>query len=224
MASPVYQAMGTATGGSGDTVTITAPASIADNDILIATVYAEPETQAISGPAGFASFARVERTGAEAHAMELFWKRAASESGNYAFTETGNAWGDGTIARISGCVTTETPIGAVGTDNSGTLSPTTANGLTTLTDASLLCYVHTVFDGQNTLTVPTGMTQRYDNDNEYLATEDRATAGATGDRQAVINPDDWCAVLFELKSVAVGGATAWGPLLALHNNRLVQVP
>ena len=51
--------MTAATGGTGDTVTLTPPSGLADNDILVAVVYAEAAAQAVSPPSGFASFQRI---------------------------------------------------------------------------------------------------------------------------------------------------------------------
>ena len=199
--------MTAATGGDGDTVTLTPPSGLADNDILVGVIYCESAAQAISPPSGFASFQRIASA---SFAAEVFWKRAASESGNYVWTETGNAWGDGSLFAVSGCITTETPIGAVGADNNGTDITAEATGITTTTANSLLCYVAVNFDSLNMNTGPTGMTERFDNDNEYLATLDVATASATGDKTGTWESAmEWVALLFELKSeAAAGGASA----------------
>ncbi len=212
MPAPVYQSNGQATGAATDTVTIPAPSGIANNDILIAVVYAEPQTQTISPPAGWSSVVSGTNTGYP-FKLQIFWKRANSESGSYVFTETGNSWGTGTIFRVSGCITTETPIGAVGTMASGNSINPAATGITTLTNNALLLFITANGDGFGMDLAPGGMTERYDADNDYLATEDRATAGATGDKTATLDASNqWVAVLIELKSeAAAGGGTTLTP-------------
>ena len=203
MPSPAFRSMTAATGGAGDTVTLPPPAGLANDDILIGILYAEPASQGVVPPLGFTSFARIESA---SFTSELFWKRAASESGDYLFVEAANAWGDGSLYAVSGCITTETPIGTVGADNTGTDISAEALGITTTTANSLLCYVAVNFDGLNMDAngVPT-MTERFDNDNEYLADLALATAQATGTKTGNWETAmEWHALLFELKSEAAG--------------------
>ena len=204
MAVPVYQTIGVSPSGSNDSVVVTAPTGIADNDILVAIIYAEPQTQGITPPTGFTSVALLQE-GTYSFKLEIFWKRAASESGNYTFTETGNTWGRGKIARISGCITTGDPFDVVGADSTGTDDTAEALGVTTTVAETLLLYM-SVNGDELTYTVPAGMTERSDTIGTYLATEDRASAGATGGRTGTLSgANAWAAVLGALKPPAAGG-------------------
>lgn len=204
MASPVWQSAGTATAGNSDTVTVTAPTGIADGNILLAVIYAEPGTQTISPPTGFTSILKKASGASEDFCVEWFWKRASGESGNYAFTETGNTWGNGIIHRISGAIASGSPIDAIGAGDTAVGSNPTLTGITTLSTDTLLLYTLANFDG-GAGTAPSGMTERADSSGRYLADLAIAAPAATGNKQATFASDTWVGVLIAIASQAASG-------------------
>ena len=83
-AVPAYETDNTTT-GEGASGTVTAPASIADDDILIfIAVYEKGSDIGVTPPSGFTSTEVTDNS--TAVGVETFYKRASSESGNYDFS------------------------------------------------------------------------------------------------------------------------------------------
>lgn len=113
---------------AGTDSTLTPPTGLADDDILIFMMDRAVVTGAVSRPTGFAEL--FLNTYSTERSFYGAWKRASSESGNYAFTWTGNSRSVGIMFAISGCVTSGDPTTiatiVTGTDanpNSGSADP-----------------------------------------------------------------------------------------------------
>lgn len=197
--------------------TYTAPASIANGDLLMIwhimfLAGGTPPTP--TPPAGFSQVPGITWpinvagfTAADHITCWLWYKIAASESGNYTVTHTSSVR-RGWMARITGANTT-TPFAPNPTSNAG-VAPTgnlpitsTFLGLTTSVDSELIMAIGTDWnDSANNLTPPAGstptFTERVDIGGAYLATGLLSPAGATGNKTMTNNSgvnNPWATVL-----------------------------
>lgn len=171
--------------GPRTNTTITAPASIADNDLLILGIYtgAASEAPDPTPPAGFTQQGTTtDQTGDSVNAeWRVYTKKAASESGNYTCTHS-SATTQAMMLVYRG-VDTTTPMDVTATTNTGVSSTTTtATGLTTVTAGAMLVMMERSWSGSTAQTPPTGMTERVESVVMYAADEIIAAAGATGNR------------------------------------------
>jgi hypothetical protein len=130
MAVPINESVSEASGsGSGGTLTITAPTGIADDDILATFIFMDGD----AGAPVISGFTREDSFTTSQSTAEIFflWKRASSESGNYDVTWTGNESVHGTMIRVSGCRTGESPVHVIETGVTGTGTTATPTALTT---------------------------------------------------------------------------------------------
>ena len=140
--------------------------------------------------------------------LYVYWKRAASEGSSYVFSHTGS-FGDLTtqvyVAAYSGCIATGDPVDVFSQNGASTGSTATYTGVTTTVASTKLVLLGHNWDGTGTLTPPTGTTERFDGV-VYSADEDRASAGATGDRtQTLASSAPWGAFFVALKPAAGTG-------------------
>lgn len=200
-----------------NSITITAPASIADGDILVACVWAWHEVGTtpegtFSLPSGFTAWYSVSFG---SYKGVLAWKRASSESGNYAFSITGAAFVFGQMVCFSGRVASGDPLD-VGSNTGYVTSNTTvrAAGVTIATSGSDLIYCgFAETDGSASLAEPSGMTSRRSDDwtGDWTAMEtaslDNQSTGATGDKDGTANTSTTAkhAFLIALKPAAAAG-------------------
>lgn len=176
-------------GGSGTSAAIPVPAGMAANELALVFLYVETDA-AITLPTGFTQAALAENNMVtKEHRLYLSWKRATgADTGTYTFSWTGSAWRSGYAMRVSGAITTGDPF------DTGTGA--TVTGVTTLVDTvppalsltttqadTLLVYGAVGYDGPNTWTPPTGMTERADAENQLAATLAQAAAAGTGNLQ-----------------------------------------
>jgi hypothetical protein len=175
--------------------TVTAPASIANNDVMLAWIITAGASEAVNptAPAGWTEIGTaIDVTDLASFNLEArcYIKVASSESGNYTWTHTSSS-SQGSITVYRG-VDTTTPQDATSTANSGFATGvgnvSTATGLTTVTNGAWIVFLGFDWaDSSNNLSPPTGMTERLDVVLSYAATEEWATAGATGNRSHVDN-------------------------------------
>ncbi len=192
MAQPTFGAAGTSSGGgNGTTCNIPVPAGVVKDKIVLAALYVET-TQAVTPPTGAGTWLEapdspVVVTGAHAHDLRIFWKRATtSDSGNYAFTiAAGLAWRMGVALRFDACATTGNPFDVT----NSAIKTTTTNGSTpavsdTTTGADRLwVWVASFYNGDATCTPPTGYAERVDIAGGValdVATLGQSAAGASG--------------------------------------------
>lgn len=205
--------------GSRTNTTLTAPAGLANNDILLCVMSCgdggDQTPPTVTPPTGFAAVTglpvTISKADPYATALRAFWKLAASESGSYTFSH-GAADSEGMLYAISGA--DATPINPSATTNTGTGNTTTATGLTTPNDSSLVIYACIVWNAIGSpVDPPTGttptFTERYDPGSAgiiYVADGVLATAGATGNKSiATFNGDIWGATLICIEA-DTGGA------------------
>ena len=188
------------------TLTLTPPATITNNNVLVMGV-ASASTGAINTPSGW-SVAVARFTGNNGSNLAVFYKIAASESGNY--TVTGSTYLTGGIVNISGNDTT-TPIDVAGTGSGGASTTATAAAITIATANALLLYFYGT-DSTGAIGIPAGWTSTGIIDGGsvvegYSSGYDPTTytTGTTGSKSATaINP--WSAVLVAIRPS--GGSTA----------------
>ncbi len=108
MASPSFRSASSQPGDPAATsTTVTAPAGIADDDILVFLLDRAEVTSAITWPSGFAELRQTNYAGGS---LAMAWKRAASESGNYTASWTGSSRSGAIMYAVSGAFTTGTPV------------------------------------------------------------------------------------------------------------------
>lgn len=215
------------TGAARTSSTLTAPASIADNDILIWCLLCDTNGT-VTLPTGFTNFTGSPYNNASyvSAALWIFvaWKRASSESGDYTGSHTSRSTA-GYMAAYRGCVTSGTPTDATPTTNQGTSTTATWTGVTTATDGTMLfCYGN----GDTTRnTSSSTMTERLDMntapDAGMVYDVVQTTAGATGNKTATITSQNWMTFLVPLKIAAAVSSKQHMPVNGgLVNNGLVN--
>ncbi|MGH8562709.1 MAG: hypothetical protein ACREXW_00960 [Gammaproteobacteria bacterium] len=193
MAAAVRATTSIALGNRTNTV-FTAPAGLANNDILLAIMTCgdggDQTVPAVTPPTGFTQLTgfpiAISEADPYAVGLRAFWKLAASESGNYTFTH-GAADSEGVMYAISGA--DATPINPNPSTNTGLGASSVALGLTTPVNGSLVVLATHVWNAAGPTSPPTGttptFTERYDPGAGgilYVADGVLATAGATGDK------------------------------------------
>lgn len=170
--------------------TLTAPASISDNNGLFVWI-AGPTS--ISAPDGsWTLIDHLDHTSLEDAQLWIWWKRAASESGNYTFTHSAGA-SQGFIIRASGMQTSGDPIEFHTTNASTGESDTTVTGLTgtTTVNDSGVVISSGHWDDLGGITPPTGTTPTFSDFYDvgaasvsilYVAGGVWSSSGATGNK------------------------------------------
>jgi hypothetical protein len=187
-AVPVLESQSNTTFASRTNTTITAPTGIATGNVLVMAFVTESVGTAPTPtfPAGWTEIGSVITGSDEGFEMGVRCaiKVASGESGDYTVNHT-TCSAQGWIGRFSG-VNTTTPQDATSTGNTGDATGSAATrtwtGLTTVTNNVLLLAIGWDWDSSAGLSPPSGMTERLDTTVTYVATETRATAGATGNR------------------------------------------
>lgn len=165
-------------GGSSNSHDITAPASIALNDLLILFVMTGNLT--ITPPSGFTSCGTGVVTGGVK--LQAFYKVASgSEPGTYTVGLSGSSYTDLIMLRYDG----EDSSGAFNAYQSSTSSSTTshaATGITTAHDGALVLAAYSNISASlGATTPPSGFTERIKTDNATVINElIQTSAGATG--------------------------------------------
>ena len=212
----------TSTGYASRTNTVlTAPAGLADGDILLCALVTAltgtaPTPTAAAGFSQIGTATSVTAGGFNGK-LWLYWKRAASESGSYTFTHA-TCSSQGVLTAYSGGKVSGTPTGAT-INNTGT-NPnhndiSTGLSITTTAANSWLLYLAHDWTGSGTLSPPSGMTERFDN-LLYSADELISAAGATGNRtqnNASALGEPWATRMVELL-VDTGSGTTYNDTTA----------
>ena len=199
---------------------LSAPSGLANNDILFCAlaVGASGASPAVTPPTGFTELS-ISPTTLTASGFyikfHIYWKRAASKSGNYTFTHSA-ASTQSVLLAISGAETTGSPIDAASVNDTHSVPggfTTTALSVNTTTPDDLLLYLAHDWEGSGTLSPPTGFTEQLDG-LVYAASKTVNADGPTGDvtqTNGNLNPgEDWAAFLVAIKPVA---PTFMGPAL-----------
>lgn len=192
--------------------TLTAPSGLADNDILLAAVFVGVSGTApsVAAPSGFTALPGSPTSVTDVYGfngkLNVFWKRAASESGSYTFSHS-SASSQGLLLAISGAVTSGSPIDA-SSNNTGVGNTSTATGVTTTVPNDLLLYIAHDWEGVGALSPPSGFTEIFDS-LIYSARMSQATAGASGSKTQTngnLYDEPWAAWLVAVKPAAGGTA------------------
>jgi hypothetical protein len=186
--------------GSRTTSSFTAPAGIANDDILMCSLnyggFSVPA--APTAPSGWALWdVANEVTGGGGWIVReyFYWKRASGESGTYDWTHsTANTYGY--LAAYSGRILTGTPLSATSRNSSPTGTSGVGTGITATGSSSDLIFTSTDPTG-SARTPPTGMTERYDSDG-YWSDQALTGSGATGDRTQTNGGTGWITRMVEV--------------------------
>lgn len=206
--------------GGTDDVVFSAPSGLVDNDIIICSIFSfsTGSLATMTPPTGFTelSVSPINVTDASSNLgrHQVWWKRAASESGSYTFTSTPSTNSrQSSIITVRDCITTGSPVDANSANSANFGQTTTATGITTTVAYDLLLWLSHDWTGGGSLSPPTGFTERYDS-LLYAADKAQTASGATGNfTQSNANPptgNPWSAFLVALKPIppATGGVTA----------------
>jgi hypothetical protein len=158
-----------------------APTGLSNDDILVCLLYKE-NTNALTVPSGFSSPVEISASDSSFR-LYYTWKRAASESGTYTFSWTGNAYRVSNLLAISGAVTSGDPNDATATTagNGAQNNKIDCPTITTATDGSLVIAFGSNYDyNMDAATVTAGYTIRERADVCAVADDVKDSAGATG--------------------------------------------
>lgn len=217
-----YRSSSATTYATRTNTTLTAPSGIQDGDLLVIIFDiggAPPPTP--TPPAGFSALPSFSSpipmiTGGFTVNMYAWYKFASSESGNYTITHSSTD-SQGYLVAISGADPT-TPFSPNPTTNTGAGSTTTATGLTTPRDNSLIMFVSSDWgDTANNLTGPTGSTPTFtkrmgstlQSGILYVSDGVLGTAGATGNKSITNNSaggNPWSGALISIQPPLTPGS------------------
>lgn len=216
--------------GTRTNSSFTAPAGITDGDILLLLMSCGattgPPAVTLSGFSVVTGFpGNINKADPFTRDLVALWKLASGESGSYT-TSHASANTDGILYAISGADGT-TPFNPAATIANGTGPTTTATGLSTNRDSSLVIFAGIAWDGWTaTATPPTGTTPTFalrfsgGTSGSFVAFDGPMTThGPTGNKSAtcinaVGNP--WCVVLIAVDAAAAGGGTVGAPYHYRH--------
>lgn len=219
-----YRSHTTLTYASRTNSTITAPSGIQNDDILVIIfqIAASGTPPTPTTPTGFSVATgfpvSITDTGNFRMDTRIYWKVASSESGNYTVTHS-SASSDAVMLAASGG-NTSTPLNPNPTTNNGTGTSSSAPGLTTVENDSLIIHWSISWALGGGMSPPTGstptFTERVDSSSlvTYMSTGVLATAGATGNKSQTVNGDGttpWRAGLIAIN--AATGASNTGKLI-----------
>lgn len=206
--------------GNRASSTLTAPAGLANDDILFAIIAAgdgnDQTAPAVTPPAGFNTVTgnpyQISKADPYAIGYNLFWKKAASESGSYVFTH-GTADTESRLIAFTGADLTA-PVSPNPTTNNGLSNVATALGITPTVNNSFVLWISCSWNGLASITPPTGTTPTFTDIHDtggvlYVSGGVLATAAATGNKTATVQPaggDPWRASLVVIQ--AAGAAVA----------------
>lgn len=222
-----YRSHSSTTYASRTNTTITAPAGIVDGDVLVlfflVGVAGTPPTPTL--PSGFSVIqgpTTVSDSGFSV-ASRVAIKGASGESGDYTVTHSA-ASSQGVIV----CVSDGDIAQVVSSANSGTNTTSTATGVTTPTNDSLVIFGAHNWDLYGTASPPAGttptFTERLDSATSliYAATGPLATASATGNKSHA-NLNTFTTYPWAAWLVAVGASAGGGGASLVHRNLLLGV-
>lgn len=227
-----YRSISSTTYASRTNTTITAPAGVLDDDVLV-LVFVRGQSGGAPAtptwPAGFTLLSGYPTTVADSGGYTVRkWvlaKTASGEGSSYTVTH-GNGASQGVMFAVSGgsgvVVATQNP--QTFTGYAGGTVTATATGLTTVVDDSLIAFVVHNWDLYGSGSPPTGstptFTERLDDATSllYVATGILATAGATGNKSQntgnAFAHHPWSASLIDVRAAVGGSFTATGALAA----------
>jgi hypothetical protein len=206
--SPAWQSAQTAT-VTGTSLVITAPASIAAGDLLVAHITSTQEAATVTPPAGWVLQANVGQAGQ--YRTRVYYKIATgSEPGSYTFTNSsGNIW-HGAISRFTGVDSLSPFANPAYTANVNSSSHPTGSHIPNVDNNMVVA----LFSGRtnNTWTEDSG-TERYDyngaagNSSIAMSTQTQATAAAINITGTQTGGDWGSAILIVLSGTGLNYTT-----------------
>jgi hypothetical protein len=180
-----------AAGGGSNTLTISAPAGVVQNDVLIASIGVRPTTATITPPSGWTLVRRMNNSNGADNALAVYTKLAgAAEPASYAWTFSTADGASGGIVAFSGA---DPAIDVENGQNTPSASTHTTPSVTTGVANTMLVTSHG--EGNNgTWTPPAGMTEAVDigSDKQMLEMNyvPQSALGATGTKTATASNNE----------------------------------
>jgi len=174
-------------GGGSTTLTITKPAGVAQNDVMIASIAVGPNTATITPPAGWALVRRMDQASGTSNSLAVYSKLAgASEAASYDWTfSAGHTGAAGGIQAFSGADPT---IEVENGQNTASGTSHATPSVTTALNNTMIITSHGVGAATTTWTPPSGMSETVDANGGSAALETnyvlQAAAGASGAKSA----------------------------------------
>lgn len=165
--------------GNGTSVVHSAPAGLADNDIICLFLYKE-NNATVTVPSGFSTPVVINES---THLWIYYsWKRASSESGTYTFSWTGSTFRYSTLAAYSGAITSGDPNDATPTttSNATETNQITCPSITTVTANCLIIPFGASYIADLTAGALTGYVVRESALAELISDATDVSPGATG--------------------------------------------
>lgn len=161
---------------------LTVPSGVAANDVILAYLYEDTTSAAVTPPTGFTelTFSPAFALASPFMACHVYWKRAtAADTGTYTFTHASSST-QGIALRFTGCTTTGTPLEVLGSSNNSasTSAPPPITG-TTSQAGEMLAYAAITYSSASWTTV-SGWTDAQNGSGQYNAVKTQAAAGSTG--------------------------------------------
>lgn len=179
-------------GGTG--ALVIPPGTIADGDVLIASVYASGGLATCTPPGGWTQ--HLSYSYPTAMNFFLFSKKASGESGSYTFTVGNNGEATGVVNAYRNAVAVD----VVGAGNHSTSANPIALSLTPTVPGCLLLYQGCNNTGTSYSALTGGLTELNQGTGQIVAGLDVSGTGPTGNFQSTISSALWIAVL-----VAISG-------------------
>ncbi len=209
-----YRSQSTTTYASRSNTSVSVPAGVANDDILIAHIFVGAGSSAptVTPPSGFTQIGTtISMTdgGSFNGKVSVYWKRASGEAGSYVFSHS-TASSQLRVAAYAGCKTSGSPINA-SSQNNGTGTTLTATGITTTVADVLGVWLSNDWQGNGNLLPPGGsptFTERFDS-LIYAADATFTTAGATGNKTQTSSgngSENWSVFFIGLEPASGGGS------------------
>lgn len=188
MTAPAYRASTVVTGAMRTTITVTKPTGTVDGDIMIAPIYWQSGTVAMTTvPTGWTLKEATADPSLE-YQTNYYWKRASGEPASWDWIIATSSWTNAMCISYSGGAAAGDPINvsalAIDTSPSGGTSPNVSD--TTTVNECLSVYFGGNKSGGNWSSFPAGYTEREAAFDETICCcdDDIPTAGGTGNLAA----------------------------------------
>lgn len=224
--TPAFRSTANTTTASATSLTPTEPASAAQNDILIAAVYADGEHVTPNDATFWAPIAFESVGGNASDNAQVYWGRRGGSAPDYQFNFASAVEAVVVVNAYSGCKTFGSPFDQI--DHTSANSTThTYDSITTRYPNTRVVYV-AVFEDNVTSTEPSGTTERADVQSSNLAIaiadEEQAAVGSIGSNATTTGASEASALfVFNLIGAWVGpvdvarfvirGASSGNPVL-----------
>jgi len=180
--------------------TLIKPNNTVDGDFLLALIYIESSSIAVTAPDGWNLICSSMSSGSSFRNI-LYYKRASGEPADWTWTHVNTTPGFtcGYVKRFTGVVASGDPEDCTRTVNVGSSTTPIWDAVTTLTDGAALIGIEGNFVTASRRTLST-LTERIDGDDVFLQADLKGTAGNSGSLGATdSSTGEWIAQLLALK-------------------------